>query len=141
MDNQVDLRQELEFLENFISVSEKQLNSLARGLEDYTRALSVLQDQNVGTSTDTLLSVGGGVFVRGSVKPDADTLVSILFTIIASKPMLLRNVPACSTASFAARASTVNMTRFGFETLLIFFISSDKFLLLCIRPASSLWWG
>ncbi|MCL5988004.1 MAG: prefoldin subunit alpha [Candidatus Thermoplasmatota archaeon] len=77
MDNQVDLRQELEFLENFISVSEKQLNSLARGLEDYTRALSVLQDQNVGTSTDTLLSVGGGVFVRGSVKPDADTLVSI----------------------------------------------------------------
>ena len=77
MDNQVDLRQELEFLENFISVSEKQLNSLARGLEDYTRALSVLQDQDMAKSTDTLLSVGGGVFVRGSVKPDSDTLVSI----------------------------------------------------------------
>ena len=77
MDNQIDLRQELEFLENFISVSEKQLTTLARGLEDYSRALSVMQDQNIEKSKDTLMSVGGGVFIRGSVSPDSNTLVSI----------------------------------------------------------------
>ncbi|MCL4356596.1 MAG: prefoldin subunit alpha [Candidatus Thermoplasmatota archaeon] len=77
MDNQIDLRQELEFLENFISVSDKQLSNLARGLEDYSRALSVVQDHEMEKSKDTLMSAGGGVFIRGTVSPDSNTLVSI----------------------------------------------------------------
>ena len=50
-EDRIDVREELEFLESFINSSEKQINLLTQGIEDYGKALSVLQSKEVSESS------------------------------------------------------------------------------------------
>ncbi|BAA30782.1 102aa long hypothetical protein [Pyrococcus horikoshii OT3] len=48
------------------------------------------------------------------------------------------NCLACSTIAFPAKESPTKITRLGFVTLAIFFISSIRFLLVSLLPAVSI---
>ncbi|MCL6015338.1 MAG: prefoldin subunit alpha [Candidatus Thermoplasmatota archaeon] len=76
-ENRIDVREELEFLESFINSSEKQINLLTQGIEDYGKALSVLQSKEVSESTENLISLGGGVFAKGRIEREKEVMVAI----------------------------------------------------------------
>ncbi|EQB69045.1 MAG: prefoldin subunit alpha [Thermoplasmatales archaeon Gpl] len=71
------MREELEFLESFINSSEKQINLLTQGIEDYGKALSVLQSKEVSESSENLISLGGGVFARGRIEREKEVMVAV----------------------------------------------------------------
>lgn len=72
-----DVREELEFLESFINSSEKQINLLTQGIEDYGKALSVLQSKEISESSENLISLGGGVFAKGKIEREKEVMVAI----------------------------------------------------------------
>lgn len=76
-ENRIDVREELEFLESFINSSEKQINLLTHGIEDYGKALSVLQSKEVSESSENLISLGGGVFAKGRIEREKEVMVAI----------------------------------------------------------------
>jgi prefoldin alpha subunit len=76
-ENRIDVREELEFLESFINSSEKQINLLTQGIEDYGKALSVLQSKEVSESSENLISLGGGVFAKGRIEREKEVMVAI----------------------------------------------------------------
>ena len=76
-EERIDVREELEFLESFINSSEKQINLLTQGIEDYGKALSVLQSKEVSESSENLISLGGGVFARGRIEREKEVMVAV----------------------------------------------------------------
>ena len=76
-EDRIDVREELEFLESFINSSEKQINLLTQGIEDYGKALSVLQSKEVSESSENLISLGGGVFARGRIEREKEVMVAV----------------------------------------------------------------
>ncbi len=77
MENGNQIEQELEFLQSYIDASEKQITILTQGMEDYGKALAVLQSREIGQSSETLISLGGGVFAKGKVENSGNVLVAI----------------------------------------------------------------
>jgi prefoldin alpha subunit len=73
----IDIREELEFLESYINSSEKQITLLTQGIEDYGKALSILQSKEITQSSENLISLGGGVFARGRIDRESAVLVAI----------------------------------------------------------------
>jgi prefoldin alpha subunit len=71
------IREELEFLESYIGSSERQISLLTQGIEDYGKALGVLQSAEISHSSETLISLGGGVFAKGKVERTEPLLVAI----------------------------------------------------------------
>lgn len=87
-EDRIDVREELEFLESFINSSEKQINLLTQGIEDYGKALSVLQSKEVSESSENLISLGGGVFARGRIEREKEVMVAVGSDIfIEEKPV------------------------------------------------------
>ncbi len=76
-EDRIDVREELEFLESFINSSEKQINLLTQGIEDYGKALSVLQSKEVSESSENLITLGGGVFARGRIEREKEVMVAV----------------------------------------------------------------
>ncbi len=75
--NENNLRQELEFLESYVSSTEKQIQVMSRGLDEFSKALAVLESEEIPLSSETMFSLGGGLFVRGTMDKSKDILVAI----------------------------------------------------------------
>ncbi|MCL4345949.1 MAG: prefoldin subunit alpha [Candidatus Thermoplasmatota archaeon] len=77
MENNNQIEQEIEFLESFINASEKQITILTQGMEDYGKALAILQSKEIDQASETLISLGGGVFSKGRIEKNGSVLVAI----------------------------------------------------------------
>ncbi|MGP6207841.1 prefoldin subunit alpha [Cuniculiplasma sp. SKW3] len=77
MENNNQIEQEIEFLESFINASEKQISILTQGMEDYGKALAILQSKEIDEASETLISIGGGVFSKGKIEKSGNVLVAI----------------------------------------------------------------
>lgn len=77
MENNNQIEQEIQFLESFIDASEKQISILTQGMEDYGKALAILQSKEIDEASETLISIGGGVFSKGKIEKSGSVLVAI----------------------------------------------------------------
>jgi prefoldin alpha subunit len=77
MEDSNQIEQEIEFLQSFIDASEKQISILTQGMEDYGKALAILQSKEIEESSETMISIGGGVFSKGKIEKAGNVLVAI----------------------------------------------------------------
>ncbi len=75
--NENAVREELAFLESYVSSTEKQISVMTQGLEEFGKALAVLQSKEIPESSETLISLGGGIFVKGKVETSKNVMVAI----------------------------------------------------------------
>lgn len=75
--NQNNLRQELEFLESYVNSTEKQIQIMSRGLDEFSKAMAVLESEEIPHSSETMISLGGGLFMRGTLNKSKNILVAI----------------------------------------------------------------
>jgi prefoldin, archaeal alpha subunit/eukaryotic subunit 5 len=75
--NENNLRQELEFLESYVSSTDKQIQMMSRGLDEFSKAMAVLESDEIPQSSETMIALGGGLFMRGTLDKSKNILVAI----------------------------------------------------------------
>lgn len=74
---QFDPTYEISYLRSLIESIDNQMNTLSRGLDELRRAQSVLKNQDIGTSPETRVSIGAGIFASAKIETSKDLLVPI----------------------------------------------------------------
>ena len=76
-EQKINASQELEYLQNVIDSTERQISILSKGADDYLRALSVLEESNIETAGEVRISIGGGVFVKARIESSKPLIIPI----------------------------------------------------------------
>lgn len=77
MENSMDIGEQIQFLESYISTSERQISLLTQGIEEYGKALAVLEDKSIIEAKESMMSLGGGIFVKCRMENTNTALVAI----------------------------------------------------------------
>ena len=76
-EQKINVSQELEYLQNVIDSTERQISILSKGADDYLRALSVLEESNIESAGEVRISIGGGVFVKARIESSKPLIIPI----------------------------------------------------------------
>jgi prefoldin alpha subunit len=76
-EQKINASQELEYLQNVIDSTERQISILSKGADDYLRALSVLEESNIESAGEVRISIGGGVFVKARIESSKPLIIPI----------------------------------------------------------------
>lgn len=76
-EEQLDISNELNYLRSLIDSIDSQLNVLKRGLDELRRALAVLNDAAIDSSTETRMTIGAGIFVKAKIDLAENLIVPI----------------------------------------------------------------
>ena len=76
-EQEITLSQEIQYLQNVIESTDRQISVLSKGAEDYLRALSVLEESAIESSEDVRISIGGGVFVKARIESSKPLIIPI----------------------------------------------------------------
>ncbi|MHB8360971.1 MAG: prefoldin subunit alpha [Thermoplasmataceae archaeon] len=76
-DQGINASEELQYLQNVIDSTDKQISVLSKGADDYLRALSVLEEANIERATEVRVSLGGGVFVKAKIENSKPLIIPI----------------------------------------------------------------
>ncbi len=76
-DRRINVSEELEYLRSVIDSLDNQINSLARGIDEFRRTFSTLKDTNVMDSKDTKISLGSGIYANAKLNLGDKLLVPI----------------------------------------------------------------
>ena len=84
-EQKINASQELEYLQNVIDSTERQISILSKGADDYLRALSVLEESNIESAGEVRISIGGGVFVKARIESSKPLIIPIGSGIITEE--------------------------------------------------------
>jgi len=76
-DQGINANEELQYLQNVIDSTDKQISVISKGADDYLRALSVLEEANIEKATEVRVSLGGGVFVKAKIENSKPLIIPI----------------------------------------------------------------
>lgn len=76
-EEQFNVTNELNYLRSLIESIDSQLSILRRGLEELRRALSVLNESAIGTSSETRMTIGAGIFAKARIDLSENLIVPI----------------------------------------------------------------